>query len=157
MKKLLITLLVFGMASSANALQLSLTADPTEPTASIYGLLDMDVIVLFLSFEEIDVELGPDAPDLSRGPEPFPGMPEPPPLTEAWLLFSSTPSIYPIVDGTYLIASGVVGDTVETWWFDEGSGATGLIGTVELLPEPMTIALLGLGGLFILRHRRKNE
>ena len=156
MKKVLITLLVLYMASVANALQLSITADPTVPTAYISGLLDQNAQhVLFISLEEIDVVLGHDAPDLSSGPFPLPFTPTPPYVGEIWVLASSTPSVYPIVDGTYLIASGVVGDTIEAWWFDEGSGATGLIGTVELLPEPMTIALLGLGGILLLRRRRR--
>ncbi|KPL23905.1 MAG: hypothetical protein AMJ75_05080 [Phycisphaerae bacterium SM1_79] len=157
MKKLLFTLSVLCMASSANAVQLSLTADPTVPSAEISGYLDMDVLVLLDSYEGIDVELGPDAPDLSGEPpptvEPFPS-PYPPPWEELWLLYSSTSSVYPIVDGTYLIVTGVDGDTVVAWWFDEAAGGSGFIGEVTLVPEPMTIALIGLGGLFLLRRRR---
>jgi len=157
MKKLLITLLVLCMASSANAVQLSLIADEHEPIAYVKGYLDQDIYVVFDSYEGIDVELGPDAPDLSEGPPPIIvpfTSPYPPPWEEYWILASSTPTVYPIVDGTYLIVNGVIGDSVVAVWFDESMNH-GLIGEVTLVPEPMTIALLGLGGLFILRRRRR--
>ncbi|MHC4642717.1 MAG: PEP-CTERM sorting domain-containing protein [Planctomycetota bacterium] len=156
MKKLLITLLVFCIASSAHAVQLSLTADADTPTAYISGLLDQDIYVIFDSYEGITVELGPDAPDLS-GPSPpiivpFPS-PYPFPWEEYWILASSTLTVYPIVDGTYLLINGVVGDSVVAAWFDEmGNGDA--MGPVTLVPEPTTIALLGLGGIFLIRRTK---
>jgi len=146
------------MASGANALQLSLTADEHEPIAYIEGYLDMDAYVIFDSYEGIDVELGPDAPDLSREPPPIVTpcpSPYPPPWEEYWILASSTPTVYPIVDGTYLIVNGVVGDSVVAVWFDPDFIDYGVMGPVTLVPEPMTITLLGLGGLLLLRCRRR--
>ncbi|MBA3725175.1 MAG: PEP-CTERM sorting domain-containing protein [Armatimonadetes bacterium] len=52
---------------------------------------------------------------------------------------------------------------VGTWWyfcmlhgFDNGDGtAGGMSGTVTVVPEPATIATLGMGTLILLRRRRK--
>jgi len=156
MKKLLITLLVLGIATSAHAVQLSITADEHTPTAYISGLLDQDIYVVIASDEEITVELGPDAPDLSeQPPPPVIGLPYPFPLPfeEYWILASSTPTVYPIVDGTYFLINGEVGDWVYALWFDEVTFSPTMIGEIQLVPEPMTIGLLGLGGLFLLRRR----
>lgn len=156
MKKLLIALIVLGIVSSAHALQLSLTADPTIPTAYISGLLDQDVYVLLDSYEGISVTVGPDAGPGS-GPTPPPPLipvdsPFHPGWEEIWILISQTPP----VAGDYMRIDGVAGDSVIAAWVVEATGGSVLMNPVTLVPEPMTIALLGLGGLFLLR-RRKNK
>jgi hypothetical protein len=53
----------------------------------------------------------------------------------------------------YAISGGNLNDTlVLTWWVnDEGWSSVGTQ-TITAVPEPMTIALLGLGGLFLRRR-----
>ncbi|MHC4642716.1 MAG: PEP-CTERM sorting domain-containing protein [Planctomycetota bacterium] len=159
MKKLLITLLVLGIASSAHALQLSLTADEHEPTVYISGYLDRDLYVLMVSEGGTlyNFQLGPDAPSCSTGPwkDPIilPDIYPPVDFVDYFVLASCSPDEYPIVDGVYALAHGQVGDIVYAAWFNE-VGDFGDIGLVTLIPEPTTIGLLGLGGLFLLRRRR---
>ena len=48
--------------------------------------------------------------------------------------------------------SGSVGDWMDIW--DYTVSDTERIGEMQIIPEPTTIALLGLGGLFLLRRRK---
>ena len=66
----------------------------------------------------------------------------------------TSPSTDPIdVMDWYTVAySGHVGDMMDIYDYDV-SGETP-VGQLEILPEPATVALLGLGGLFMLRRRK---
>lgn len=46
--------------------------------------------------------------------------------------------------------TGNVGDVIDVYDYALG---TPLVGTITIIPEPMTIALLGLGGLFLRRRK----
>lgn len=52
----------------------------------------------------------------------------------------------------FAFADGAVGDTMTI--YDYAESYTVPAGTLNLIPEPMTIALLGLGGLALLRRRK---
>lgn len=144
---------MFCLASSAYAVQLSLTADAYTPTAYISGYLDQDVYVVLDSYEGIDVVLGPVV-----GPGSGPTIPPPlipvdsplPPWEEIWILTSQTPPLA----GEYMVIGGIAGDTVTVAWFDGVTGGGGLIGEVILVPEPATVALLALGGILLLRRQQ---
>ncbi|MHC4643695.1 MAG: PEP-CTERM sorting domain-containing protein [Planctomycetota bacterium] len=165
MKKLFILMLVLGMSSAASAVLQVVQPDPLSQEVAVVGDLTGDMYLILSSDHVLtDFTLGPDAPDLSgyAGPTSdligmglFPtGF-----VGEYWVMASSQ-NPYPIT-GTFLSAKpGPVGpgdlayQQVNLSWFDE-TGGSGDLGTVFILiPEPMTIALLGLGGLFVL-HRRK--
>jgi hypothetical protein len=182
MKKLLVLTLVLGMASLAGA-TLTLTADgPLEllPSESIVLCLVGDgAEVNFTGF--ITVE-GPgsidgaevlyvgslssykDAEDLA----PDFGMPGAAEVIEMFAGFLGLPltdvSGWELVDGAIppaptagLLISGILfhcegeGDAIVTVW-DANFGVMDQI-TIKQIPEPMTMALLGLGGLFLRRRK----
>jgi hypothetical protein len=158
MKKLLVLMLVLGMTSVAGA-ALSLTIDPLVPECSIDGLIESaTTIYLFIASDaSIAVSLGDAAPsmagyamDVATAQSygiPIPGAY---PNGDAYVMAAAPGEDY--LTGTYLAGAGAAGDNVLVGWFDE-VGGYGEIGAGVLVPEPMTIALLGLGGLFLRRRR----
>jgi hypothetical protein len=157
MKKLLVLLLVLGMTSAASAMTVS-QPDPLSLEVVVSGDLTQDLYIILSSDGVLSgFTLGADAPDLSgyAGPtSDLAGMGLFPAgyVGEYWVLASSQ-NPYPLT-GTYLTAmGGAVGDSVNLSWFDE-LGNAGDLGTIVLVPEPMTIAFLGLGGLLMLRRRK---
>ena len=157
MKKLLVLLLVLGMTSAASAAIVS-QPDSDSLAVVVSGELAGDLYLILSSDGALTgITLGADAPDLSgySGPtSDLAGMGLFPVgfVGEYWVMASSQ-NPYPLT-GTYLTAmGGAVGDQVNLSWFDEAGGA-GDLGTIILVPEPMTVALLGLGGLMMLRRRK---
>jgi hypothetical protein len=167
MKKLLILMLVLGMASAANA-ALSL-AGPTE-------INEGDTVTIQISSDStVDDGCYLDFGYVSEGgfelsnPRflyPYPPIiippypPIPPPyndIIEFALLFASapgevvTPGVWFEVDLTCLKAD--VDVFVEMY---DSAAPYALIDslTIHQVPEPMTLVLLGLGGLFVLRRRK---
>jgi len=160
MKKLLVLMLVLCMASAASALTLTITADLDDPFATVSGGLDQDLYIALLGDGALTTTLNvPPSPSMSgfAGTEQTLidyglGFLVPSGFTgDLYVLASAPAEAY--VDGIYLRGDGVAGDQAYACWFDE-VGNSGVIGTVLLVPEPMTIALLGLGSLLMLRRRK---
>jgi hypothetical protein len=167
MKKLLILLLVFGMASAANA-ALSLIA-PTEidegDTATIQ--ISSDSTADGDSGCYLDIYYASEGGFSLSNPRYTPIAPRPPIIIpyiylsgdgyEIEVLFATTPGevvtpgVWFEVDLTCLKAD--VDAFVEMY---DSAAPYALIDslTIHQIPEPMTIALLGLGGLFVLRRHK---
>jgi hypothetical protein len=161
MKKLLVLLLVLGMTSAASA-GLTLSAVDGD-TVSLDGDIDADIYVLVVSDGTLSPLDGtalsiPAAPTLSGyaadssawiGVISFPaGM-----TGGSWVLASAPGEAYQT--GRYLTLDVAYSGQADVFaaWFNENTGGTGEIGRITV-PEPMTVALLGLGGLLMLRRRK---
>lgn len=165
MKKLLVLFLVLGMTSAASAVSLSLDqATDMSPVAIVSGDLDQDLyIVLVCDGASLTNALGAGAPDISNYSGPatdvagfYPtnspaGLPY---AGEYWVMATTDDTVYPIIGGEYLTGTAAIGDWVYACWFDEVNFTPTMIGEILLVPEPMTVALLGLGGLLMLRRRK---
>jgi len=191
MKKLLILIVVLGMASMANAtLQISVNGDPEPIDSEIVvtevpsGMLTLDIwtdadIAAMDSFDwalvvdstkgtisgGVDVVDNPDFINEVGGDAPDPGngiLPDEP-LAGRWGFMAS---FIPISAGTVLLDDFLFhcegeGDAVIQLWatvsgepFGPISGGTLMDQViVHQIPEPMTMALLGLGGLFLRRRK----
>jgi len=166
MKKLLILMLVLGMASAAYATVLSVSQPSSASlNVEVTGTIDYDLYIVLSSNGTTALSsyaLGTDAPDMSgySGPtspdldgsglwtEPsgFSG--------EYWVMAASDASVFPITTGQFLTATGgAIGDQVNVQAFDETVGFLGDFGTITLIPEPMTVLLLGFGGLLLRRRK----
>ncbi|MHC4083626.1 MAG: PEP-CTERM sorting domain-containing protein [Planctomycetota bacterium] len=157
MKKLLVLLLIIGMASAANA---ALSIDgPTEvnkdePVIIAVVSDSSEDQIAYLSFGYVS-EGGFELSD-PRSPFPGPIIPYPSDDTiEFELIFVQPPNPIPPgnwfeVDLTCLKAG------VDVFVHLIHSDTTTLLDTLTIhqIPEPMTLALLGLGGLFVLRRRK---
>ena len=167
MKKLLTLMLVLGMASVANA-ALSLIA-PTEinegDTVTIQissdSTADDGCYLDFGYVSEGGFELSNPRYLFPYPPIIIPPYPPIPPpyndIIEFELLFASapgevvTPGVWFEVDLTCL----KVGVDVWIEMYDAASPYPLIDSlTIHQIPEPMTVALLGLGGLFLLRRRK---
>jgi hypothetical protein len=158
MKKLLILILVLGMVSAANA---ALSIDgPTEvnkdePVIIAVVSDSSEDQIAYLSFGYVS-EGGFELSD-PRSPFPGPIIPYPSDDTiEFELIFVQPPNPIPPgnwfeVDLTCLKAG--VDVFVELY---DGAAPFSLLDslTIHQVPEPMTLALLGLGGLFMIRRRK---
>jgi hypothetical protein len=183
MRKLVILMLVVGMASVANAaLRLSVNGDKDPADSRYYlepsGTLKLDV------WTDADIGLGvywaivtnpkaevtggtvivpdPDVGIIYTSPASQSGIPGRPDGTEGrWgslAVFSPDPGIPAgtvLFDDLIIHCKGGPNDQrvylVSTADF-VGHKMTSLI--IHQIPEPMTVALLGFGGLFLLRRRK---
>lgn len=162
MKKLLVLMLVLGMSSLANAtIEMAVDGTPTDETPLTSFTLSAeltsgDVLRYDIGFKII----GGGAFDISAISFPtsmdLPGKVEVKPgyelfVTQAQIFSPAVPAPATLADGIGF-SGGVQGQTTIEMWDTTGEGA--LVGTLTVIPEPMTIALLGLGGLFLLRRRK---
>ena len=163
MKKLLILMLVLGMASAANATVLSWSVDAitldinettvvqlvadddetyarkwvgnTPATTSIVSIVDIDALAAAGGTGEVR-----DPTDTT-----YAGW---------WTVMAHDASApFTIASGSQFSVT-VKGLAEGTFGLDADSYGTVDVLEVTVLPEPMTIALLGLGGLFLLRRRK---
>lgn len=165
MKKLLVLMLVLGMSSLASA-GISLSGIPAAPIAEgdvvSIGIVNDDAAgyVAYLSvyyiseggFSMSNLRLGPDAGDFTSWIDYTYSD-----IWEAEVTLASTPGSNPVA-GTWFLADFTctlkgVNVMVELW---DAADLSAPIETamIEQIPEPMTLALLGLGGLFMLRRRK---
>jgi len=166
MKKLLILMLVFGMASAAYA-ELSLSvSQPSSASLNVEvtGTIDFDLYIVLSSNGTTALSsyaLGTGAPDFGMYQGPTSDLVSSGLWTEPagfagqyWVMAASDNSVYSLTGQFMTATGGSIGDQVNVQAFDEVTGFLGNFGTITLIPEPMTVLLLGLGGLF-LRRRKK--
>jgi hypothetical protein len=157
-KKLFVFILVACCTSAANgALTLNIV---DQDTISLDGIIDADIYVIVTCYGGIlspldDAALGPAAPTLSGyfGPaSDWEGMGLFPSGWNGgvWTLNSAPGEAY--VTGNYLTLDVAYTGMAYLYcsWYNEVTGESGII----YEPEPMTIGLLALGGLFLLRRRK---
>jgi hypothetical protein len=159
MKKLLILLLVLGMASTANAaLFLDGPTELNKDDMATIGVVsdssdDEAAYLVFGYVSEGGFELSnPRSPII---PPPIPPIPTPDDTIEFELIFAQTPE--PIPPGVWFevdLTCLKAGVDVFVELYDGSSFEMIDSLTIHQVPEPMTIALLGLGGLFALRRRK---
>jgi len=168
MKKLVIFMLVLGMASAANAV-LYLNANVDNTGVTVDGIADADMYLIVVSDGTLSplnaTALGtmPPVPDASKYSGPASDMAEvmyiPEGMTGGDWFVGSWSLFPPYSEGKYLTLSCAYTGSATVWaaYFDEllneGAGGSVFIGEV-LLPEPATIALLGLGGLLLCRRKK---
>lgn len=157
MKKLLVLVLVLGLATAANAFVADLTGDNTEGAGSqsvdITSGGDIYLMVAIQGSGTIAITGGVAAPpdsallatNADAGIDGIYGQ------GEVWIMANIATSVYS--DGSWLSISysdAVAGDVVTVYDYDGDVTFTAL-DSITIIPEPMTLALLGLGGLFIRR------
>jgi hypothetical protein len=162
MRKLLVLMLIFGIASLANASLVVTT-----------GIIDWEVVGSELigtgtALGTLNVYLALDVPDYGN-PQSVITRSTTPDGTNSdgvWLASGDNGKVVDYVGMWSVIAGDVVGVTQATGeWFrfditdssqtiEIWSTGWASLGTIALIPEPTTMALLGLGGLF-LRRRKK--
>jgi hypothetical protein len=193
MKKLLVLLLVLGMASAASAaLQISVNGDP-EPVDSQIYLFPSDTIELDV-YSDIDLVPGGEGEnmywvltvDTALGSISGGRVAVADPHTDWYFDGPYDDAVGNGIQGLPAGQNGVLGyvatlgatipaqtlfdqiifhcewdsgPTVITLWAADPSTATvdqepWDTVTIHQIPEPMTVALLGLGGLFLLRRRK---
>lgn len=174
MKKLLILMLVLCMASAANA---TLTLVSSAGTTILTGTTTMIGINtdVGLAGGGMQGHVVVDEADASMGSWTGGGgtIYYPPSIVDTagsvytyyygaasgygdmWLIFGVAPT--PALGGTGILADfefgcDGIGDVTITLW---NSDLTAVLDTITItqIPEPMTIALLGLGGLFLRRRK----
>ena len=177
MKKVLVLLLIFALASVASAaLQISVNGDK-DPTESEWGILPSQELVLdiwtdsditpgvgegwwALVANPVDATISGGAAQLAEpGLGIYPGpVPAANPNGGVYGLIAL--STLPTIAADTTIYDGIIfhcnsdQDVVVTLLFGAGIGAWTPVDTAIIhQPEPMTIALLGLGGLFLRRRK----
>ena len=172
MKKMLILMLVLGLASSANA-ALTLVSSAGN-VLSPGNFTDIGIhndtaapgqgLITFLAFDAVTsgswtgVETFHTPPSLGPGGTSYyygidPGLPV---VVDLWYSDAAVSSTDPYGVGVlvdYGFECTGLGDVVIYLLADDLSTVLDTI-TIHQIPEPMTIALLGLGGLFLLRRRK---
>lgn len=158
MRRLLVVAAILFMAPAASALTVTLSYTGNLSTG---GILQLDVTgatydpYLAMVIEPPGVlsnfAAGPAAPSVSGsfGPVTIGGA-----SGEVWGF--GTAAGEPYQDGVWLTADWYSTVPVNAYVYETlNSGVTWILLDPIFVPEPMTIALLGLGGIFILRRRRK--
>jgi hypothetical protein len=164
MKKVVVLSLVFGLASGANAaLSLVGGTDPIKigETATIFVANSVDdAYTAWLSIEN-----PPTAAELQSiefTPAGNPGgsstiTPHPEYTDAQWIEFNvlSFPPAPQIAAGNHveLTVIGLSEGTTRLNLYDQGGEQVVASVDINVVPEPMTIGLLGFGGLFLLRRR----
>ena len=182
MKKLVALMLVFGMASLASAgLQISVNGDPDPVDTEIWldysETLELDIwtdadipmfaghlwmLVVDTTTATITGGQGTVGGSTVTGPAPGVGVIPPAGMAGMWGNVFNL-DMTPIPGGT-VIADGLilhcelqnVDAVVQLWEVIEDVGVGVLYDQVIIhqIPEPATMALLSLGGLFLLRRRK---
>jgi hypothetical protein len=168
MKKLLILMLVLGMTSTASAALTwstsALTMNPTDVvTVQIHGSTDLPYpggpawvgndpspggVASITSISAL-ANAGGDAEVSDPTATGWPGW-----WTINALDVTAPFTIAPGAQWDVVITAAAAGTYVIGTDSYGSDGADDLL-TITVVPEPMTIALLGLGGLFLMRRRKK--
>ena len=174
MKKLVILALVLGMASLANA-ALTLVVDGEVVTDSTFNIVPSDVVRIGVWNDLAEAGQGMDNFLTIAGPGSWvgaadTGFPSPPGLggtaTDLGLNDLGNGPVDIMELNTGIASADLYGVGVISWadfhcdgtgdvvvdLLDFGFGALDSI-TIHQIPEPMTMALLGLGGLFLRRRK----
>lgn len=166
MKKLLVLALVLGVASMASATLLTVIADDAEillgdtTTVNIvaavdYGMFDGEDWVIGVSAEgalsDITVADVAGAVLVSNGDAAMFGVPG------GFWGVTMAPAVGIITEGTVLFSLTLTGMELGIAQINmidlTAGGVPGASTSVLVTPEPMTMALLGLGGLFLRRRK----
>jgi hypothetical protein len=170
MKKLLAVLLILSVASVASATMI--TFAPQDPITLVKsdviaidiisdgGLISADLVVKVTGPGTIvDVAAQGWDPALSFAPD-FRGEGDGSSVALGYGTFATSPAVVATIwfhcDGEGLVLLDLMpGQNFGGSW-DAGFNAAEIAGTLEIIqvPEPMTMSLLGLGGLALIRRRR---
>jgi hypothetical protein len=185
MKKLLISMLVLGIASVANAQiepQLSIYVNGADPGTE-YTMLNGSVVSIGIYSDGVGgvngkysgaVVINPDATDTGTGvfqgtPIVYDGAGEPLEFLSGAMAMITSPQVGVFVASNavlddyaqegigfefeYMCTSGLQDpDYVTLTIYDDVYGPVDTL-TIHQIPEPITFALLGLGGLFLRRRK----
>jgi hypothetical protein len=178
MKKLLAVILVLGMASIANAdLVLSVNGEvaPDEITIATSDIITLDLMVTegTITGGQVEIVLSNPQGELLQDAVWFPDNAS---FMFAWYVMAQDSSHIEITGGNFgpvaaplVIMDGLLFHCVEeteviidlhvtgdTTIDGESVPISTILDTITVtqIPEPMTVALLGLGGLFLLRRRK---
>jgi len=173
MKKLLVLVLVFAMVSTANAtLSLKIVDNyALNPIPANLGKFGIESTTAYVAMEDLYFVVISAVPIYPTGGTVLPAAPAGtfietsvtakdalivgfPAGWDGILGYVGDPSGAPVPAGLYLdgITSNV-GNTVKLYAVTADWELSTLQDTVTLVPEPMTLALLGLGGLFLRRRK----
>jgi len=169
-KKLLVLMLIFGLASAANAAVVGLSIDGVNVsggaevidiaspmiTLSIVSDTDDNNWLMEVSVLKADATLGLPTPTSLAG-----GMADYTDFSDATLWdyeLSTAGAPGSVFAGEqWTMALTALGDVGAVFAVNLGPYNQPVVSSIAftVVPEPMTVALLGLGGLFLMRRRKK--